>query len=308
MSETNVPRELAVRRIAESVVATVTSGLIIWAVTSSASHRTASPETPAPEATPAVEASVVPNRTMPTGPVVSEAPLPRPDARLSIPVTAPSPLAAMPTVRKDAIPPAVMPGTVLLFEDFSHYRDGETTNWGVGTFVKMGLDRRNWLVSNVDGAHPVGCKIALPNEFSFECRYSAYLPELTRGVLGWWKEPVSSKISLVSDQGAKYSIEWTIRYGNDPLQLNPIGSSSLYVRKQYHVVKLPDGASSELGILEPTGMLRIDRDKNGIKVYVDGQPVVSGAMGPMGQLAGFEIDVVKATSGTLFFTDFKIAR
>ena len=55
-------------------------------------------------------------------------------------------------------------------------------------------------------------------------------------------------------------------------------------------------------------MLRIDRDNNVVKVFIDGQAAVVGTMSPMGQLVGFEIDVVKAKNGTLFFTDFKIAR
>jgi hypothetical protein len=296
------------RRISESVVATVTSGLIIWAVTTSGSSRAPVPGKSPATMPPAVESPIAPDEPAIGLPSLCETPLPRANSPLSISTSAPSPPVASLPVRPTPMPSAVVPGTVLLFENFAHFRDGETTNWGPNTFVKMGLDHRNWLVSNADGAHPVGCKVRLPDEFSFECRYSAYLPELTRGVLGWWKEPVSSKISFVGDQGVKYTIDWSIRYGNDPLQLNPIGSSSLYVRKQYHVVKLPDGTSSEIGITQPTGVLRITRDKNAVKVYIDGQSVVSGAMGPTGQLDGFEIDVVKATSGTLFFTDFKIAR
>ena len=197
----------------------------------------------------------------------------------------------------------------MLYENFSHYRgEGDATDWGPNTFVKTGLDHRNWLVSNVEGTHPVGRRIRLPNEFYFECRYSANMPEVTRGVLGWWKEPVSTKISFVNDQGVKYAIEWVIRCGNDMTRLNPLGSSSLYAKKYYHTIKLPDGTANEVGVVQPTGMLRIDRENNVVKVLIDGQAAVVGTMGPMGQLVGFEIDVVKAKNGTLFFTDFKIAR
>ena len=179
---------------------------------------------------------------------------------------------------------------------------------GTEYICKAGLDRRNWLASNVDGAHPVGCRIRLPNEFYFECRYSAYLPEVTRGVLGFWKEPVATKISLLSDKGAKYTIDWVVKCANDPTRLNPLGSSSLCTKKYYHTVNLPDGTTNEVGVIQPTGMLRIERDKNVVKAIVDGQAVVVGAMNQMGQLVGFEINVVKAANGELFFTDFKIGR
>ena len=196
----------------------------------------------------------------------------------------------------------------MLYENFSRYREGQTTDWGPNTFVKTGMDARNWLVSNVDGAHPVGYRIRLPSEFSFECRYSAFLPEVTRGVLGWWKEPVSTKISFLNDQGAKYSIGWAVRYGNDPTRLNPLGSSSLYAKKHYHTFKLPDGTANEIAVTQPTGLLRIQRENNTLKVFLDDQPAVVGTISAMGQLDGFEIEVVRATNGTLFFTDFKIAR
>ena len=91
----------------------------------------------------------------------------------------------------------------MLYENFSHYREGEATAWGPNTYVKMGLDHRHWLVSNVEGTHPVGCGIRLPNVFHFECRYSAYMPEVTRGILGWWKDPVSTKISFLNNQGSQ---------------------------------------------------------------------------------------------------------
>jgi len=195
-----------------------------------------------------------------------------------------------------------------MYENFSRYREGDAADWGPNTLIKTGLDRRKWLVSNVEGTHPVGCRIRLPNEFYFECRYSAYMPEVTRGLVGWWKDPVSTKISFVNDQGVRYAIEWVMRCGNDPTRLNPLGSSSLYAKKCYHTVKLPDGTANEVGIVQPTGMLRIDRENNVVKVFVDGQAAVVGTISPMGQLVGFEIDVVNVKSGTLFFTDFKIGR
>lgn len=132
--------------------------------------------------------------------------------------------------------------------------------------------------------------------------------EVTRGILGWWKEPVSTKITFVNDQGARYSIDWVIGCGNDVTRLNPLGSSSLCAKKYYHAVKLPDGSTSETGVTQPTGVLRIDREGNVVKVSVDGQAAAVGTISPLGQLVAFEIDVVKAKNGTLSLTDFKLAR
>jgi hypothetical protein len=199
-------------------------------------------------------------------------------------------------------------GASLFYEDFSHYREGESPGWGAGTFVKTGLDHRRWLVCSADGAHPVACRIRLPGTFSFECRYSVYLPEVTRGILGWWKEPVSTTIAFPDAVGGRCAVEWMIRYGNDPTQINPVGSSSLFARKYYHTIRLPDGSANEVGVAPATGLLRIDINKNDVQVFMDGQAIVAGSMTPAGQLVGFEANLVKGANGMLFFTDFKITR
>ena len=311
MGVRDVRRERAVRRICEGATATVVGGLILWSLTSSMSQPAPATERTAITATPAIEPSAAPNSSYSPSlapSATNEAPVPRMSTNLSIPASISGPTVATPPPNKNLLPYSIPVGSVLLYENFSRYREGNATDWGPNTFVKTGLDRRHWLVSSVDGTHPVGYKIRLPNEFFFECRYSAYLPEVTRGVLGWWKDPVATRISFLNDQGIKYSIEWVIRFGNDPMRLNPLGSSSLYARKHYHTIKLPDGTASEVGVVPPTGLLRIDCDKNVVRVFVDGQPAGVGSVGPMGQLVGFEIDVVKAANGTLFFTDFKVAR
>ena len=240
-------------------------------------------------------------------PTVNEAPaLLKPASappRVSMPVTL-----FPPTPKRSLVSNSVPIGSILLYEDFSRYREGEATPWGPNTLIKTGLDRRNWLVSNVEGAHPVGCRIRLPDEFYFECRYSAYMPEVTRGVLGWWKEPLGTNISFVDERGGKQTIQWVMKCGNDLLRPNPLGSSSLYAKKCFHTVKLPDGTTNEIEAIQPTGTFRIERDKNAVKVFVDGQAVIAGTMSPAGQLMGFEISIVKGQNGTLFFTDFKIAR
>jgi hypothetical protein len=56
------------------------------------------------------------------------------------------------------------------------------------------------------------------------------------------------------------------------------------------------------------GVLRIDRENKTIKVFVNGQAAVPGTTTQVGQLVGFEIEVVNGKNGALFFTDFKIAR
>jgi hypothetical protein len=304
-------------RIWESVIATVIGGLIVWSVTGSMPKpQPGTNEKMAVAAMPAAPTARMPN-SPPALPTIVEAPLlpavvdPPPLLAVAgppLPAAAARPMVPTPAAKKNLLPYSVAVGSLLMYENFSRYGDGDAADWGSNTFIKTGLDRRKWLVSNVEGWHPVGCRIRLPREFYVECRYSAYMPEVTRGLVGWWKEPVSTKIALLSDQGAKYSIEWIIRCGNDPLRLNPIGSSSLYAKKYYHTITLPDGTAGELGVVQPTGMLRIDRDNNAVKVLLDGQVVVAGNINAVGQFAGFEIDVVNVKNGTLFFTDFKVGR
>lgn len=216
--------------------------------------------------------------------------------------------AAVGRVKGNLLLSSVSSGSVLLYEDFSHFRAGESTDWGPNTFVKVGRDHRNWLVSSIAGTHPVGRRIRLPNAFYFECRYSAYTPEVTQGILGWWKEPVSTTISFVDGRGAKHVIKWVIKCGNDVTRLNPLGSSSLYAKKYYHSITLPDGTANEVGLIQPAGLLRIERDNKILKVFLDNQAVVAGTMSQTAQLVGFGIGVVRAKNGALSFTDFRIAR
>ena len=301
MGARELRRQRTVRRIWESVIATVLGGLIVGSMTSSTPR-------PAPVIEPT--AVVSPNPVKGDSPIFADHGLAAAPAKTgTVPVLAmPAPMPFPPPPKRELLSNSIPLGSILLYEDFSRYREGDATNWGANTFIKAGLDGRNWLVSTVDGAHPVGCRIRLPGEFYFECRYSAYMPEVTRGVLGWWKEPLGTKISLLGERGDKYTIQWVMKCGNDLLRPNPLGSSTLYAKKCFHTVKLPDGTANEIEAIQPTGTLRIERDKNAVRVFVDGQAVVAGAIGPIGQLVGFEIDVVKARNGTLFFTDFKIGR
>jgi hypothetical protein len=250
---------------------------------------------------------------MPYGPS-----LPRPETRetparpagaaLLAPASPAGPAPAVAPREAAALPYSIPVGSVLLFENFSRSREGAATDWGPSAVVKTGPDRRKWLVPPADGARPVGRNIRLPKEFYLQCRYFAGMADVTRGLLGWWKEPIAGKISLLDDRGGRFVIQWAIGCGNDPTRLNPLGSASLCAKKYYHTVRLPGGATNEVVALQPTGTLRINRDSGAIAVLLDGQAVVAGTIGQMGQLVGFEIDVVKAASGTLSFTDFKIGR
>jgi hypothetical protein len=215
-------------------------------------------------------------------------------------------VSAPPPPLRTELPNAIPVGSILLYENFQRYREGAATDWGQNTVAQLGLDGRKWLVSYVDGTYAVGRAMRLPNEFSLECRYAVYMPEVTRGILGWWKEPLSSRISFLNDHGVKCAIEWVIRCGMDVTWHDPLGSLS--AKKYFHTIKLPDGAANEVGIVPPTGMLRINRNKNVISVLVNGQLAATGTISAAGQLMGFEINLIKAKNGTLFFTDFKIAR
>ncbi len=313
MGVKEVRRALAVRRIFESAIASVVGGLILWTVTSSMSRPAASPERTIVTITPAAMKSMAAPITTPSS--TQEGPSPAVTTKTeasaaSLPLLAsiPGPMAPVTPPKANLLPYFSPAGSILLHEDFSHYREGDATDWGPNTFVAPGTDRRHWLASNVDGIHPVGRNLWLPNKFYMECRYAANISEVTRGILGWWKDPVSTKILFTNNRGVKYPIEWVIGCGNDITRLNPLGSSSLYAKKYYHAFKLPDGTAKEVGLNLPTGMIRIERDNNVVKVFMDGQAALVGTTSPLGQLVGFEIDVVKAKNGTLFFTDFKIAR
>ena len=204
------------------------------------------------------------------------------------------------------LPYSIPVGTVLLYENFSRYREGAATDWGPNTTAKTGPDGHRWLAAFLEGTYPVGRNIRLPNEFYWECRYAVNTPEVTRGVLGWWKEPLANRISFVGNRGARYAIDWTIRCGVDLTWRDPLGA--IHARRYYHTVQLPSGAANEVAVAQPTGMLRITRDKNIINVFLEGQLVAAGTIDPMGQLVGFEVNVTNAKNGMLLFTDFKIGR
>ncbi len=301
-------RQRTMLRVLESTIATLAGGLILWWVTNPA-MRTSRPAAQTGEGS-AVQA--VPTAVAPSSPsfIAMEARKEiAPPSGATLLSIAPSQDAHQPALstKGGGLPWSIPVGPILFYENFARYREGAATDWGQGTAVKTGLDRRKWLVSYVDGTHAVGRTLRLPNHFCFECRYSAAMAEVTRGLMGWWREPVGSRVVFVDSQGAKYVIQWVIRYGNDTARLDLVGSS-LFAKKYYHSIRLPDGAAGELAVSQPTGILRIDRDNGLVTVSINSQTVVSDEMSQMGELDRFEIDVVKAASGSLSFTEFKVGR
>lgn len=311
-----------VRRILESTIAAVTSGFVLWWLTGSAPKPTSSSQ-PITATSPAAQSQATPSLEKPDDKLAlsidtagsgaapglaPKTPAARPAQGIGPFSGTPGPANPMPSLGPPAQPYAIPVGSILFFEDFSHYRDGDVTDWGPETAVGTAPDRHKWLVPRTDGLHPVGRNIRLPNEFYLECRYFAGMSDVTRGVFGWWKEPIVSKVTFKTEQGAKYTIEWVIGCGNDALRLNALGSSSLYTKKYFHTIKLPGGESNEIGLAQPTGTLRINRDNGSIQVLLDGQLAASGIINMPGQLVGFEFSAVIAKNGTLSFTDFKIGR
>ena len=124
------------------------------------------------------------------------------------------------------------------------------------------------------------------------------------GLSGWWKNPLVSRISLLDDRGGRYEIDWVIGCGTDKIRLQSAGAAP--ANKYYHTIQLPGVAAIEVEVSQPTGMLRISRAKNVVNVLLSGQLAAAGMLSPVGQLVGFEIQVVKAKSGTLSLTDFKV--
>ena len=326
-------RATVMQRVLEGIVATLVGGLILWSVTTPTSQ-----SVPVAQPAATLQSAPLPPPASPSQPTVSAAERPAAKPARSNPAAAMQACPADPSRRPENVPRcqvarsfvapspifgsarttlspvtsglsySIPVGAILLYENFSRYRDGERTDWGPNASVRMGTDRRKWLVPDVNAVQPVGRRIMLPREFYLECRYSAGMSEVTRGILGWWKEPIVSEISFFSDRGIKYSIQWVIGCGNDLTRLNPLGSSSLYAKKYYHKFRLPDGTENEIGLLQPMGTLRVGRDNGSLKVFLGDQVVVTGTIPQTSQLVGFEVREVKANSGTLSFTDFKVAR
>ena len=150
----------------------------------------------------------------------------------------------------------------------------------------------------------------LPNEFYLECRYSAYMSDTTRGVLGWsWKDPLNAKISLVNDQGAQVFGRMDDRLRE---RHHAAESTWVVVVVRQEILSHDQAARREDGRTVATfnrpACCGSNATTKSSKVFFDGQSAAVGTMNVVGQLAGFEIDVVKAKNGTLSFTDFKVGR
>ena len=130
MGAKDLRRELAMRRIWEGVIATVLGGLILWSVTSSMSRPAPTTERMAVTAAPATEPTATPNGPLLATSARSEAPAPRMCANLPPLASIPGPMAAMPAPKENLLSYSVPVGSILLYEDFSHYREGDATGLG----------------------------------------------------------------------------------------------------------------------------------------------------------------------------------
>jgi hypothetical protein len=318
-----MPKGATMQRILESTVATLVGGFILWWLTVPASQPAPMPqpvllsqsipmlpsaaapaETLENKTTLSVPTTTAPPGTLPSKPETAEPPAPAGGMSTASPAST----AAVPPPAITLPPDATPVGTVLLYENFARYQEGQVTDWGPNASTRIGLDRRKWLVPNAAGTFPVGHSLRLPRDFYLEFRYSAGMSDVTRGILGWWKDPIATTIAFVTDRGVRHEIRWVIGCGNDVSHLRPLGSPTLYARKYYHTIQLPGATANEVGVVQPTGMLRINWDNGSVGVLLDNQAAAAGTISPGGQIVGFEVNVVKGASGTLSFTDFKIAR
>jgi hypothetical protein len=327
VSGEDLHKTAGMRRVLESTLATLTGGLILWWLTAPTSQ-----PAPLPQSVLMAQPISLSRSSLHSPDAIDDPPVLSAGATAPLPVVSaakPETTAATPPASGPAFPntaahsgpaapislpkstgqPTSIPlGATLLYEDFSRYRDGQPTGWGANISVTTGLDRRKWLVPVSNGTYPIGYSLRLPAEFYLELRYAANMSNVTRGVLGLGKEPITTKLSFPTDRGARYEIEWVIGCGNDITRLNPLGSSSLCARRYYHTIKLPGGATGQAEVLQPTGTLRIARDNGAIQVLLGGQPIVAGTVAQATRFVGFEVNAVMAKNGTLSFTEFKIGR
>ncbi len=291
------------RGLLEKLGVPVASGLILWVLTNRVLQPTPAQPVPADTAVKSAHAPLpgeVYDRPLPWR-ATAEGTQPDDLSPRAVP-KAVRPLAATP-----AAPQPLRLETLLFEDNFSRYGEGETTPWGNGAFVRLGQDQHPWLVAHVDGLSMVGRSLVLPYQFSIECRYSAPIPEVTRGVLGWWKQPLTSRIVFVDSKGTRHSVDWQLGCEQDNWRPNGLGTP-LFAKKYYHLLRLPSGISNEIRVGQPNGILRIHRNKEILTVMIDGQVVVSGPVSRMDDLARFEIGLVKTSNGTLSLTDFKVSR
>ena len=188
-------------------------------------------------------------------------------------------------------------------EDFSKYKDDETTDWGRGAKVRTGADGRKWLVAATKGQHPVGVDVDLPDNANIEFEYGAEMLESqNRG-----GDKIFSGITLVDEAGAKYRIEWTIYFSGVIQATNRLPQ----------VLTLPGGASMEAGqwsgyrpgVPSPrqAGTLRIQKRGDTITL-ISGDEKLTGSVRDFKRFKRFEVDAYRGVNSSLSFTNFKIGK
>ena len=187
-------------------------------------------------------------------------------------------VAPLPETRSSPLPEFSPFESILLFENFSQYKEGDTTDWGQNVSVKLGLDRRKWLVSYVNARMRWAARSGCPtiSTWNAAIRHTSRRP--LAGLSGFWKDPVASRISLLGDGPSRYDIDWVIGCGSEKLRLNPLEPPP--ASKYYHAIRLPGAVASEVEVAQPTGTLRITRAKNVINVLLNGQLAAAGMLSP----------------------------
>ncbi len=185
-------------------------------------------------------------------------------------------------------------GQLVFHEDFSGDDEGDLPDWGHGVRVQLGRDGRKWLAASKEGVFHVGKKVSFPDdawylEFSFTAHVRTESRYEGEGL-------ATSSISLIDEEGKRYRIGWQI-----------------YARK--HVFTLPDGTTQDFGsgttLREATRgsapsppsppaytlkgrTLRMAKNGDVLRLFIDGKVVLSGDVKGFGKFAGFEVDVYAA--------------
>lgn len=197
---------------------------------------------------------------------------------------------------------------VLLSENFSKFKEGDSTEWGRDAAVTKLADGSNWLRAFQEGQRRVGQKLYFPRSFTLEFAYAATVETGENG---------KSKISLIDEEGGTQAIVWSWK------EKRGVEQSSVE-----HTFTLPDGAKavtavacSRLGgaFAHTTatcgpGAVKVVKDGEDIKVLVDGKLVVAGHIDDSKQYKAFEVDLFQRTNPKLQFvtanclTAFRITR
>lgn len=176
------------------------------------------------------------------------------------------------TTPSGTIKQSVLPGKILFFDDFSSYEEGDPTDWGQNVYVKRLKDGRKYLVTSLRGKHTVGKNINLPKNFYLQFDF-----------VEWANE---TYISFVDSRGAKYSVEWDTN-GN--------------------YFTLPDGTKTPDRMDRDYKTFRINVENDVVKIYLDGQFMISGVMKGFSNLVRFEIVIPYSQFGHhVFITNVKV--